>query len=210
MQIGIVGRSKDTNRYEQFLNSINISHITSLSIGDLASCNAFLFPGGGDINPEFFGECNRGAANIDTELDILQLKAFHYAYEQKLPILGICKGMQLINIALGGTLVQHLTTADIHTHPQHDLYHSTLISPYSSLHALYGDNIVVNSNHHQAIDKLGTHLRAVQWCTEDKCIEAIEHTRHPIWGVQWHPERMSFDKSPINPALLFSYVLSFA
>jgi len=209
MKVGIVGRSKDTKRYEQFLDSMNIAHVTSLSIGDLTTCNLFLFPGGGDINPELFGESNHGSVNIDTELDLLQLRAFQYAYAQEIPIIGICKGMQLINIALGGTLIQHLPTANIHTHPQYDTCHTTHISPYSFLHALFGEHIIVNSRHHQAVDKLGTDLRAVQWCSEDKCIEAIEHTRYPIWGVQWHPERLDSTKSHINPALLFSFFLSY-
>ena len=208
MKVGIVGRSKDTKRYEQFLDSINISHITSLSISNLSSCQAFLFPGGGDINPELFGKDNRGSINIDAELDLLQLRAFQYAYARKLPILGICKGMQLINVALGGTLIQHLPSTDVHTHPEYDIYHTTNISPDSFLHVLYGESIVTNSRHHQAVDKLGTHLRAIQWCTEDKCIEAIEHTRYPIWGVQWHPERLNSEKTSVNPVLLFSYFLS--
>lgn len=209
MKVGIVGRSKDTKRYENFLDSMSISHITSLSISNLSSCQAFLFPGGGDINPELFGESNHGSLNIDTELDLLQLRAFQYAFAQKIPILGICKGMQLINVALGGTLIQHLPTADLHTHQQYDTYHTTTISPDSFLHALYGEQILTNSRHHQAVDKIGTHLRAIQWCTVDKCIEAIEHTHYPIWGVQWHPERLDSDKSRINPALLFSYFLSY-
>ena len=210
MKVGIVGRSKDTVRYEQFLDSMKISHITSLSISNLSSCQAFLFPGGGDMNPELFGENNQGSINIDTELDILQLRAFQYAFSQKKPILGICKGMQLINVALGGTLVQHLPTANIHTHPDYDTYHNTAISSNSFLQALYGEQIITNSRHHQAIDKPGVHLRPIQWCAEDKCIEAIEHTRYPIWGVQWHPERLEPDKTSVNPALLFSYFLSYA
>ncbi len=209
MKIGIVGRSKDTTRYENFLISLNLSPVTSLSLGDLSSCRAFIFPGGGDINPELFGESNQGSTNIDTELDLLQLRAFQYAFARKIPVLGICKGMQLINVALGGTLIQHLPTATLHTHLDYDTYHATTISPNSFLHALYGEHITTNSRHHQAVDKPGVHLRAIQWCTEDKCIEAIEHTRYPIWGVQWHPERLEPEKSSINPALLFSYFLSY-
>ena len=88
MKVGIVGRSKDTLRYEQFLDSMKVSHITSLSISNLSSCQAFLFPGGGDMNPKLFGENNQGSINIDTELDLLQLRAFQYAFSQKKPILG--------------------------------------------------------------------------------------------------------------------------
>lgn len=210
MKLGIVGRKKDTSGYEQFLASMNIEHITTLAIGDLFSCDALLFPGGGDINPELFGESNHGARNIDTELDILQLQAFQYALKRRIPVLGICKGMQLINVALGGTLLQNLDTASIHTSEDCDLYHTTVITPNSFLHALYGDNIIVNSRHHQAIGRLGRKLASVQWCPIDNCIEAFEHTQLPIWGVQWHPERIDPKRSSIKTTVLLRYFLSFA
>ena len=210
MKIGIVGRKKEAQTYESFLNTLGISYITSLSLGDLFSCDAFLFPGGGDITPELFGESNHGSRNIDTELDILQLQAFHYAVKKKLPILGICKGMQLINVGLGGTIIQELDTSHLHIHPTSDIYHPSIITTNSFLHALYGDNITVNSRHHQALGKLGNKLKPVQWCSLDHCIEAIEHTQLPIWGVQWHPERMDLKHTNVNCAILFRYFLSFA
>lgn len=210
MRIGIVGRKKDTTRYEQFLTSMHVKHITSLSIGDLSSCDALLFPGGGDINPELFGESNHGSQNIDTELDLLQLQAFQYAFKLHIPVLGICKGMQLINVALGGTILQDLETSQLHTSKNCDLYHPTIITPNSFLHALYGDSIIVNSRHHQAVGKLGRKLTPVQWCPFDNCIEAIEHTQRPIWGVQWHPERIDATQTSINTTVLLRYFLSFA
>lgn len=208
MKVGIVGRPKDTLRYEKFLSSLNITYITSLSMGDLSSCQAFLFPGGGDITPQLFGQPNLGSRNIDTELDLIQFRAFQYGLQQNFPMLGICKGMQLINVAFGGTLIQDLPTASLHTHSEHDIYHDTVISPYSCLHTLYGDRITVNSRHHQAVDKLGTNLLAVQHCPEDHCIEAIEHTKYPVFGVQWHPERLEPDKTDISGIPLFLYFLS--
>ncbi len=209
MKVGIVGRKKETQTYENFLTTLGIMHITSLSLGDLFSCDSFLFPGGGDITPELFGESNRGSRNIDTELDILQLQAFHYALKKQLPILGICKGMQLINVALGGTIIQELETSHLHTSQKSDVYHPTVITSNSFLHALYGDRIVVNSRHHQALGKLGQKLVPVQWCPSDNCIEAIEHTRLPIWGVQWHPERIDNSRTSVNSTVLFRYFLSF-
>lgn len=210
MKVGIVGRPKDTFRYEQFLSSLNITYTTSLSIGNLSSCQALLFPGGGDITPELFGQSNHGSRNIDTELDILQLRAFQYGLHSNLPILGICKGMQLINVALGGTLIQDLSTASLHTAASCDLYHETVISSNSYLHTLYGNNIITNSRHHQGIDKLGENLIAVQHCPLDQCIEAIEHTKYPVWGVQWHPERLSPDSTSVSGIPLFLHFLSFA
>lgn len=210
MKIGIVGRKKDTGRYEQFLTAMNIPYITSLSIGNLSTCQALLFPGGGDITPRLFGENNHGSRNIDTELDILQLQAFQYALWQHLPVLGICKGMQLINVALGGTITQDLDTSDIHTSIDTDMYHDTVTEPGSFLHTLYGTQFITNSRHHQAVNRLGNRLLPVQWCLADHCIEAIEHATLPVFGVQWHPERLNSTQTSISGIPLFSYFLSFA
>lgn len=210
MKIGIVGRKKDTYGYEQFLSSLKIPSVTSLSIGTLSACQALIFPGGGDITPKLFGEPNRGSLNMDTELDLLQLQIFDFACSLHIPMLGICKGMQLINVALGGTIIQHLPSAGLHTSASQDLYHGTHISRGSFLYDLYGADCITNSRHHQAVNKLGSGLLPVQWCNSDHCVEAIEHTTLPILGVQWHPERLSSAKTQLNGAPLFFHLLSAA
>ena len=206
MKIGIVGKPKDTYNYENMLHTLKIPYLTSLTIGELATCNALLFPGGGDINPALYGSSNLGSQNIDTELDLLQLRALEQALKANLPILGICKGMQLINIGLGGTLIQHLDTVSLHTCTKEDVYHSSITTEDSFLFPLYGASFGVNSRHHQAVDKPGNGLIPVQWCLDDSCIEAICHTSLPIWGVQWHPERLYTDSVTGIP--LFQYFLS--
>lgn len=210
MKIGIVGRKKATQNYEKLLHSMKLPYITSLSMGKLATCSALLFPGGGDINPALFGETNQGSHPPDTELDILQLQALHQALRNDLPILGICKGMQLINVALGGTLIQDLPTAGYHTGADKDLYHPTITAPGSYLYKLYGESFSVNSRHHQAVNKPGNKLVPVQWCPIDNCIEAFSHETMPIFGVQWHPERLSPDASTISALPLLQYFLAFA
>lgn len=190
MKIAIFGRKKDTKNYEHFFSDTKATPIVTLSLGDLASCDALLLPGGGDITPAFFGERNNGSRNIDTELDILQFQAFAYAYDHSLPILGICKGMQIINVALGGTLIQDSPTAAFHRYQNADQYHATLIAEHSCLFSLYGSEITVNSAHHQAVNKIGAGLTPIQWCPIDNCIEALVHETQPVLGVQWHPERI--------------------
>ena len=209
MKIGIAGRKKDSHNYEVFLHSANIPYVTSLSLGRLATCDALLFPGGGDIAPELFGETNQGSRNIDIELDIIQLRIFQAALSQGVPILGICKGMQLINVALGGTLTQNLPTAHYHTAPNTDLYHETIAATGSFLHALYGEVFLTNSRHHQAVNKLGNKLTPVQWCSMDHCVEALVHETLPIFGVQWHPERLNPTLAGISGLPLLQYFLSF-
>lgn len=209
MKIGIVGRKKNSHNYETFLHAASIPYITSLSTGRLATCDALLFPGGGDIAPALFGETNLGSHNIDIELDILQLRIFQAALTQGLPMLGICKGMQLINVGLGGTILQDLPAAGYHTSEKKDLYHKTITAPGSYLHHLYGESFLINSRHHQAVNKLGRQLLPVQWCPMDNCIEALVHETLPILGVQWHPERLDSKQTDIDGLLLLKYFLSF-
>lgn len=210
MKVGIVGRPKATHSYESFLFNMHIPCITSLTLGELADCQALIFPGGGDINPQFFNAPNLGSENIDTELDLLQLRAFELAYAADIPILGICKGMQLINIALGGTLIQHLSNPQNHTSINADVYHDTITAPHSFLQKLYGSSFQVNSRHHQAIRQPGQNLLPIQWCPDDLCLEAFIHNTRPIIGVQWHPERLDSSRTTITGLPLFQYFLSFA
>lgn len=206
MKVGIVGKPKDTYNYEYMLHTLQVSCLTSLTIGELATCDALIFPGGGDVHPELYGQPNLGSRNIDTELDLLQLRTLEMAIKANFPILGICKGMQLINIGLGGTLVQHMDTSDLHTGATKDVYHTTITKEDSFLFPLYGASFPVNSRHHQAVDKLASCLIPVQWCPDDSCIEALCHTKLPILGVQWHPERLHTDAVTGIP--LFHHFLS--
>ena len=155
-------------------------------------CDGFLFCGGGDITPAFFGQQNRGSRNIDTELDILQMQALESFLQQGKPVLGICKGLQVINVAFGGTITQHILTAANHqwngADQRHQVYHSGLTRT-DFFYQLYGLSAPVNSAHHQAIDSLGKNLLPV--CrAADNIVEGIQHIALPVIAVQWHPERL--------------------
>lgn len=208
MRIGIVGRKKDTGNYEKFMETHSVEHLTSLVISELACCDGLLFPGGGDITPAFFGERDRGSRCIDTELDILQLQALEYGIQRRLPILGICKGMQIINVGLGGSIIQDLPTAELHRYRDADQYHEVRNFPGNILHVLYGETMVVNSAHHQGLGKLGKELRVISRCPQDQCIEAVCHESLPIIGVQWHPERLDPSRTNIAGTALLTHFLS--
>lgn len=208
MKIAIIGRKKDISRYETYLSSLPARIITTLSLGELSSCDGLVLPGGGDITPAFFGEHNNGSRNIDTELDILQLQAVDHCIRSHTPLLGICKGMQVINVAFGGTLIQDMPTSAIHRYQGEDQYHMTHAAAGSFLTALYGKQFIVNSAHHQGLGLLGKGLLPIQWCDEDHCVEAIVHEELPIIGLQWHPERLDSKRTAVTGSPLLSYFVS--
>lgn len=162
--------------------------------GVLARLDGLLLVGGGDLDPKRYGAVPHprngrpNAARDDAELALLQ-----EALEQRLPILGICRGLQLLNVALGGTLHQHVP--DVVGHERHSsgegvfTRHDVHLHPRSTLaRAENRTTLNVPSLHHQAIDRLGTGLTACAW-SDDGLIEAAELEDHPFTvGVQWHPE----------------------
>ena len=188
-KIGIAGRKGKTQNYENACLNAGFSPYTSLSISELCTCDGLLLPGGGDITPLFYGQAQNGSRSIDTELDILQIQALDFFVLNRKPVLGICKGMQLINIYFGGTLIQDMSNSAYHQHPDSDIMHLSSAKSDSILARIYGENFVINSNHHQAVDKLGKGLTAIQY-SNDGIIEGFVHQSLPILGVQWHPERM--------------------
>jgi putative glutamine amidotransferase len=213
IKTGILGRQGFTLNYEIFASGLPSEPVVTLNPEDIYDCNLLILPGGGDISPAFYGEVNHSSVNIDTELDILQFQALQNAIRAHIPVIGICKGMQLINVAFGGTLVQDMPTSDIHKYDgigKKDRRHDSVIKKDSCLYKLYGQKMQVNSAHHQCVGRLGTGLRAIQWCPQDDCIEAIVHEYLPILGLQWHPERLSacpfaYDAASL-PSLLCSLI----
>lgn len=158
----------------------------------ISVCNGFLFSGGGDMDPYYWGEMpDRRLGEVNPLRD-----NFEYLLAQKIlgstiPLLGICRGCQLLNVAMGGTLIQDINSRLAHSQkaPRDYPFHDIVIEKGSKLaQILKAENIRVNSFHHQAIKKLGKGLR-VSALAPDGMIEAIESIEHPlVIGVQWHPE----------------------
>ena len=151
-----------------------------------ADCDALLLPGGGDLEPWRYGQPNIASRGLEPARDTAEWALLDRFTAAGKPVLGICRGLQVLNVFFGGTLLQDL--------PGHsaadgiDRLHVVRTAP-SPLEPLYGEHAIVNSAHHQAVDRLGTGLRAVQW-TADGTVEAVCHRTLPLWGVQWHPERL--------------------
>ncbi|MEF2978237.1 gamma-glutamyl-gamma-aminobutyrate hydrolase family protein [Subtercola sp. YIM 133946] len=156
--------------------------------------DAIVIMGGEDIAPRYYG----GAAGYPAEgrhyeaADEAQIALVRRAVETSTPLLGICRGLQVINVALGGTLVQDLGSATIHKHldvPIDETMsgHTVALDPASRLYGVLGDAVTVQSAHHQAVDALGSSLIVVA-TADDGLPEAVEHAHAPVVGIQWHPE----------------------
>lgn len=157
--------------------------------------DALIVSGGSDVDPASYGaNPEPETAGTEAERDRFELGLTRRAIERRTPVLGICRGMQILNVALGGTLVQHLP--DVIGHSDHrrtpGTYgdHEVRLEPGSlAARAAGGERVSVKSHHHQGIDALGEELTATGWSVNDEVIEAIELKRHPFaLGVMWHPE----------------------
>lgn len=155
-----------------------------------------LVGGGADVEPWRYGEESTLSSAPNPRRDAFEMQLFSAACEMRLPVVGICRGLQLINVALGGTLWQDLSldgkAVDLHQRPdmKWEGVHEIVIAEGSRLHdVLDTTHLMVNSTHHQAINRLGRGLRVSARST-DGVIEAIEMETLPIVAVQFHPERL--------------------
>lgn len=161
---------------------------------DLA--DGIVFTGSGcDITPEVYGQENRDAVSCDRALDERELQLFHAFFASNKPVFGICRGLQLINVALGGTLIQDIPKekAELSVHAlvyqKETEFHPVQAKEGSLFHQLFGTDFTTNSYHHQAVKDCGVGLIPTV-TTKDGVIEAVEHESKPIFATQWHPERM--------------------
>ncbi len=157
--------------------------------------DALLLPGGGDVNPARYGQENRGSIMVMDALDELQFAMLDDFVKCKKPVLGICRGHQVINVYFGGTLIQHLPEAFRHFREldEPDKVHGCIARKGSWLEKIYGREFFHNSAHHQAVERPGEGLVIDSHCLEDGTVEAMHHCTLPVYSVQWHPERMCLD-----------------
>ncbi len=172
-----------------------------------------LFTGGMDVDPTLYYESkNPCCGATDNKLDAYQLAAFHIACDRKMPVLAICRGAQLINVALGGTLYQDIFTdlsGPLHQHIGDNLEtgdeHIVTIEPDTELYRLFGASVLTNSRHHQAIKTPAKNLK-ITARSSDGIIEGMEHCDLPITLVQWHPEMMVSTQKPTMLPLFQAFV----
>ncbi len=164
----------------------------------LEGLSGLLFSGGGDVDPRSFGEpAGPGLRDVDADRDECELSLARAAVQRGLPFLAVCRGLQVVNVALGGSLIQDLPR-DLPgslVHESQDgtstAVHPVEVGPDSRLREILGrSRLTTNSEHHQAVRRLGQGLAATAR-TSDGVVEALEIPGHPFAiAVQWHPERM--------------------
>lgn len=144
--------------------------------------DGLLVPGGVDVNPKLYGEENTASVEINDHLDQITIDCIKLFFEKGKPILGICRGLQILNVYFGGTLIQ-----DIPNHK--DVDHEILIDDGNVVHDHYGGSMVINSLHHQCIGELAKDLTCLAK-SHDGIIEIFMHKNGKILGTQFHPEKM--------------------
>ena len=166
----------------------------------LERIDGLLIPGGYDVNPLFYHESCQFELDIsDSKRDYYEIQLLKLCSQKNIPILGICRGLQIINVAFGGTLYQdnQMASEYVFQHQQKERRefptHSIRINKDSFLAPIFNDKTFVNSMHHQSIKKLAEDFRVVAR-SEYSIIEAIQHNFLKIYGVQFHPECMIRDE----------------
>jgi putative glutamine amidotransferase len=186
---------------------------------DLADASGLLLTGGYDVHPRHWegAEPVHPKAEVDAERDAMEIPLIRAAWAGNLPILGICRGEQILNVALGGSLIQDIPdhygcepSRHQHGTPEApDMHHRVQLAPGSRLRALLGEDVfLVNSRHHQSIKRVAPPLVAVGWHLDTvhpdngPLIEAVEAADPARWvfGVQWHPENLVNLKGPAGDA----------
>ncbi len=174
--------------------------------------DGLLLPGGVDVDPARYRTARHPTTEVNDELDALEFPLAEQALQRDLPLLAICRGIQLLNVARGGSLWQDLPSERpsdaVHPQrqvPRHHLAHQLDLAPTSRLAGVLGSTALpVNSFHHQGLRQIGAGLRPVGWA-EDGTIEAIEGEGRFVIGLQCHPECL-VDSQPVWRRLFSSFV----
>jgi putative glutamine amidotransferase len=191
---------------------IPLGEASSKTIKLIEGCDGVLLPGSSaDVDPaKYDAPRHAKTADADSKRDAVDELILNDAYERRKPILGICYGLQILNVNRKGTLLQHIESEINHEAGKNvPVAHDVVIEPKSKLAKIVGssESLPVNSSHHQSADKIGDGLRVVAKSTKDEIIEAVEGTSpdHFVLAVQWHPER-SVDQDEPSRAIFRALV----
>ncbi|MCY3805364.1 MAG: gamma-glutamyl-gamma-aminobutyrate hydrolase family protein [bacterium] len=158
--------------------------------------DGIVLPGGTDVDPALYGaEPEPDALDPEPARDAHELALLDAAAEGDVPVLAICRGLQVVNVWRGGTLNQHVPAHGLFDEPPEKLQHEVTIAPGSVLAGVYGRSVMVNSLHHQTVNRLGEGLEITAEAP-DGSVEGLECGDAPVVAVQWHPELLP-ERDPI-------------
>jgi len=168
----------------------------------LAFVDGVLLPGGGDLEPSAYGQerSSDHVYDVDGEQDAFDLAVARWALESGVPLLAVCRGMQIVNVVCGGTLEQHMDA------PHRDVVQRVSVEAKSMLAGVVGGTVTSSCYHHQRLERIGSGLVATAWAG-DGTVEALEMADAAGWflAVQWHPED-TVDSDPAQRALVTALV----
>ncbi len=187
LRIGVAGYdiSQTVSNACKALNRLGVEAVRVDSVeDDLESLDGLIIPGGPDVNPGFYNEENRECGWLRNSLDYIQLHVLDAFLETGRPVLGICRGMQLINVYYGGTLNQNIEGHQKGRHLVENV-------PGTWCYEIFGQTVETNTSHHQSLKDLGEGLYVCAMSQDT--IEAVKHESLPVYAVQWHPENKPRD-----------------
>ena len=207
-RIGITTSDTNFQNYPNWIAGEGVEIIqlsyTEKNTQDFDSCDGFVLTGGIDVHPQFYQNTRVDYPNttvFNESRDHFEIQVFEFARQKNKPVLAICRGMQLVNIALGGNLIQDLEENGFENHrkgSEGDREHKIDVEPGTLLAQISGvQHGFVNSAHHQGLDQIADELK-VSAFSEDGVVEAIEYkeaNKPFLLAVQWHPERMQIPAS---------------
>jgi len=188
--IFILGEKNILKNYYNSFTRYGFEVIISGDVSISKNCDILCLAGGGDLLPNFYRKSNVFSFNVDPKKDIAEFRLLNDFIIKNKPIIGICRGLQVINVFFNGTLIQNILG-----HSQinnKDTTHKVFCLKNSIYYEKFSPKITVNSAHHQAIEVLGDNL-VVDMVSNDGIIEAIHHKTLPIIAYQFHPERLQND-----------------
>ncbi len=226
MIIGItdtLGSEDKFRKYSEWLRGetpeveIRVLSYVEDNLAELSACDALLLSGGHDVDPRLYGgpESHPAITDVDRKRDDFERRALKIALKNEVPVLGICRGMQLANVYFGGTLLPDIQEAGYENHrsgKDAERRHEIVVDKQSSFFALVGTpSGEVNTSHHQSVDRPGKGLR-IAARSGDGVIEAMEYDVNTPGGffllVQWHPERMKDIGNPFTTAVRKAFISS--
>ena len=207
-RIGVTTSDTNFQNYPNWIAGEGVEIVqlsyTEKNTQDFDSCDGFVLTGGIDVQPAFYQNVRVNyphATEFNESRDLFEMQVFEYARQKNKPVLAICRGLQLVNIALGGNLIQDLQENGFENHrkgPDGDKEHKIEVRAGTLLAQIAGvQQGFVSSAHHQGLDQIADELK-VSAFSEDGVVEAIEYkdAKKPfLLAVQWHPERMQIPSS---------------